>query len=51
MTISETRKVVETALMAIVDLTDEDSWEEQCDCIMPLRRLRDKLKEKEITHK
>lgn len=46
-TITETIKTIDAALMAIIDLTDEDSWEEQCDCIIPLRRLRDKLKEKE----
>lgn len=45
--IAETVKAIDTALMAIIDLTDEDSLEEQCDCIIPLRRLRDKLKEKE----
>lgn len=47
MTTIEILKIIDTALMAIIEMNDSDSWVEQVDCIEPLCRLRDKLKDKE----
>ena len=51
MTTAQTLKAIENALVAIIEMEDIDTWVEQVDCIDPLRRLRNKLKDKEITHK
>lgn len=40
-------KLIETTLLAICELTDTDTIDEQLDCIEALKRLRNKLKDKE----
>ena len=40
-------KLVDTAMLAICELTDTDTFDEQLDCIETLKKLRNKLKEKE----
>lgn len=40
-------KLVDTAMLAICELTDTDTLDEQLDCIEALTRLRTKLKNKE----
>ena len=47
MTTTETLKAIDTALMAICELTDTDTLDEQLDCIEALKKLRTKLKDKE----
>ncbi len=44
-------KLIDTTMLAICELTDTDTLDEQLDCIEALQKLRAKLKEKEITHK
>lgn len=38
---------IDKALMAICELTDADTFDEQLDCIEALKKLRNKLKAKE----
>ena len=38
---------IDNALMFIIELEDVDSFDEQLDCIEALKRLRNKLKDKE----
>lgn len=45
MTTAETLKIIDTALMAIIEMDDFDTWVEQLECIEPLRNLRNKLAE------
>ena len=40
---------IDKALMFICELTDTDTIEEQLDCIEALKKLRNKLKDKEST--
>ena len=40
-------RLIDTTLMAICELTDTDTLDEQFDCIGALTRLRTKLKDKE----
>lgn len=47
MTMPETIKAIETALMAVIQMEDAETWDEQLDCIEALRKLRNKLKYKE----
>lgn len=47
MTTTETIKAIETALMAIIEMDDVDTFDEQIDCIEALRKLQRKLKYKE----
>ena len=51
MTTTETIKAIETALVAVIEMEDADTFDEQLDCIEALKKLRNKLKEKEITRK
>lgn len=51
MTTKETIELISKTLMTIIEMEDIDTWVEQVDCIEPLRRLRNKLKDKEETHK
>lgn len=50
MTTTETIKAIETALMAIIEMDDIDTFDEQIDCIEALRKLQRKLKHKEQTN-
>ena len=47
MTTTETLKIIDAALMAIIEMEDADTFDEQLDCIEALKRLRNKLKDKE----
>ena len=38
---------IDKALMTIIEMEDEDSFDEQLDCIEALKKLRTKLKDKE----
>ena len=40
-------KLIDTTMLAICELTDTDTFDEQLDCIEALKKLRAKLKEKE----
>lgn len=40
-------KLIDTALMAIIEMEDIDTFDEQLDCIEALKKLRNKLKDKE----
>ncbi len=40
-------KLIDTALMAIIEMEDADTFDEQLDCIEALKKLRTKLKHKE----
>lgn len=42
-------KLIDTTILAICELTDTDTLDEQFDCIGALMRLRNKLKDKEKT--
>ena len=42
-------KLIDTTLLAICEMTDADTLDEQFDCIEALKKLRNKLKEKENT--
>ena len=44
---TENLKLVNEALMAVVEMDDADTFDEQCDAIDALRKLRTKLKTKE----
>lgn len=39
--------LIDTTMLAICELTDTDTLDEQLDCIEALKRLRNKLKDKE----
>jgi hypothetical protein len=39
--------LIDKALMAIIEMEDADTFDEQLDCIEALKKLRNKLKEKE----
>ena len=41
--------LIDTALMAIIEMEDADTFDEQLDCIEALKKLRTKLKDKENT--
>lgn len=43
--------LIDKALMAIIEMEDTDTFDEQMDCIEALKKLRTKLKDKEITRK
>jgi hypothetical protein len=43
--------LIDKALMAIIEMEDADTFDEQMDCIEALKKLRTKLKDKEITRK
>lgn len=47
MTTTETLKIIGTALMAIIEMDDVDTFDDQIDCIEALRKLQRKLKYKE----
>lgn len=49
MTTAETLKIISTALVAIIEMDDADTFDEQLDCIEALRKLQRKLKNKENT--
>lgn len=40
-------KLIDTTLVAIIEMEDADTFDEQLDCIEALKRLRNKLKDKE----
>jgi len=40
---------IDKAIMYIIEINDTDTFDEQLDCIDALMKLRNKLKEKEIT--
>jgi hypothetical protein len=40
-------KLIDTTMLAICELTDTDTLDEQMDCIEALKKLRTKLKDKE----
>lgn len=40
-------KLIDTTMLAICEMTDTDTLDEQFDCIGALTRLRTKLKDKE----
>lgn len=40
-------KLIDTTMLAICELTDADTFDEQLDCIEALKKLRNKLKAKE----
>ena len=40
-------KLIDTTMLAICEMTDTDTFDEQLDCIEALKKLRNKLKEKE----
>ena len=40
-------KLIDTTLMAIIEMDDVDTFDEQLDCIEALKKLRKKLKDKE----
>ena len=40
-------KLLDTTLVAIIEMEDEDTFDEQLDCIEALKKLRNKLKDKE----
>jgi hypothetical protein len=44
---SENLQLVDKALMSIIEMFDTDTIDEQMDCIEALKKLRNKLKEKE----
>jgi hypothetical protein len=44
---SENLQLVDKALMSIIEIFDADTLDEQFDCIEALKKLRNKLKEKE----
>ena len=44
---SKNLRLIDKALMAIIEMEDADTFDEQLDCIEALKRLRNKLKEKE----
>lgn len=46
-TLSTFLRLIDTTLMAICELTDADTFDEQLDCIEALKKLRNKLKDKE----
>lgn len=46
-TFSTFLKLVDTTMLAICELTDTDTLDEQIDCIEALKKLRNKLKDKE----
>lgn len=47
MTTTETLKIINTALMAIIEMDDIDTFDEQVDCIHALRKLQRELQDKE----
>ena len=49
MTTTETIKAIETALVVIIEMEDANTFDEQLDCIEALKKLRNKLKDKENT--
>lgn len=44
---SENLQLVDKALMSIIEMFDTDTIDEQMDCIEALKKLRNKLKDKE----
>ena len=40
-------KLIDTALVAIIEMEDANTLDEQMDCIVALKNLRNKLKDKE----
>lgn len=46
---SENLQLVDKALMSIIEMFDTDTIDEQMDCIEALKKLRNKLKDKENT--
>ena len=42
-------KLIDTTMLAICEMTDTDTLDEQFDCIEALKKLRNKLKDKENT--
>ena len=40
-------KLIDTTMLAICELTDTDTFDEQLDCIEALKKLRNKLKYQE----
>lgn len=46
---SENLQLVDKALMCIIEIFDTDTLDEQLDCIEALKKLRNKLKDKENT--
>ena len=40
-------KLLDTTLVAIIEMEDADTFDEQLDCIEALKKLRNKLKDKE----
>ena len=40
-------KLIDTTMLAICEMTDTDTLDEQLDCIEALKKLRNKLKDKE----
>ena len=47
MTNTESLKLVNEALMSVVEMDDADTFDEQCDAIDVLKKIRAKLKSKE----
>ncbi len=41
--------LIDKAIMAIIEMEDADTFDEQMDCIEALKKLRTKLKDKEST--
>jgi hypothetical protein len=48
MTVTENFKLVNEALMSIIKMDDTETFDEQCDVVDALRKLRIKLKQKEV---
>ena len=48
-TLSTFLRLIDTTLMAICEMTDADTLDEQFNCIEALTKLRKKLKDKENT--
>lgn len=46
-TLSTFLKLIDTTMLAICEMTDTDTLDEQLDCIEALKKLRTKLKDKE----
>lgn len=46
-TLSTFLKLIDTTLVAIIEMEDVDTLDEQLDCIEALKKLRNKLKDKE----